>query len=173
MSIERPQADEFAPYYATYINKVGNRDVLDTLAGQIDEYHSVLGVLDESKALHRYAPGKWTVKEVVGHVIDSERVFSYRAMRIARADVTPLPGYDENQFVANASFNSRALADLLGEFEHLRRGNMHLFASFNADEAARRGTANKLPVSVRAIIYITAGHAAHHLGILRDKYLRE
>jgi hypothetical protein len=111
------------------------------------------------------------VKEVVGHVLDSERVFAYRAVRLARADDTPLPGFDENHFVANASFNTRDLPDLLDEFEHVRRGNLYFFRSLTPEEAARRGTANNLPLSVRAVIYITAGHTAHHLSILREKYL--
>jgi hypothetical protein len=172
MNLERPQADEFAPYYATYINKVAQGNILETLEKQIPEYHQALGALDDSAALFRYAPGKWTVKEVLGHVIDSERVFAYRAMRIARADATALPGYDENHFVANAAFNSRPLEDLLREFEYLRRSDVVLFGSFDREAAMRRGTANQLSVSVRAIIYICAGHAAHHLGVLRDKYLR-
>jgi hypothetical protein len=171
MSIESPQPDEFAPYYATYVGKVATGDVLQTLAGQIAEYRRTLGGLDEAKALHRYSQGKWTIKEVLGHVIDSERVFAYRAMRFARADQTPLPGFDENHFVANAQFDSRPLESLLTEFESVRRGNVSLFSSFMPDVAARRGTANALPISVRAIVYITAGHAAHHLEILREKYL--
>ncbi len=171
MSIERPQSDEFAPYYATYINKVAEGDIVQLLEGQIAEYRRALGNLDEAKALFRYSPGKWTVKEVVGHVIDSERVFAYRALRFARADETPLPGFDENHFVSNATFNSRPLDELLAEFESVRRGNVALFRSFTPEVAARRGTANSISVSVRAIVYITAGHAAHHLGILREKYL--
>jgi hypothetical protein len=171
MSIDRPLAGEFAPYYATYIDIVARGDVIATLERQIAEYRTALGGLDEEKALYRYSPGKWTVKEVLGHVIDSERVFAYRAMRIARSDATPLAGFDENQFVANAGFNIRALPDLLAEFEYLRRGNIHFFRSLTPDVAARRGTANQLGVSVRAIVYLTAGHAAHHLGLLREKYL--
>jgi hypothetical protein len=171
MSIEQPGADEFAPYYGTYVNKVADGDILQTLERQLSEYRSALGALAETAALYRYAPGKWSVKQVLGHVIDSERVFAYRAMRIARADSTPLPGYDENHFVANASFDKRPLTSLLEEFEHLRRSNICLFGSLSPDEAARRGTANQLAVSVRAIIYIAAGHAAHHLAVLRDKYL--
>ena len=171
MSIERPQPEEFAPYYSTYISKVGEGDVVQTLDAQVAEYRRALGGLDEARALFRYSPGKWTVKEVVGHVIDSERVFAYRALRFARADETPLPGFDENHFVSNAAFNSRSLDGLLSEFESVRRGNISLFRSFTPEVAARRGTANSLPISVRAIVYITAGHAAHHLGILREKYL--
>jgi hypothetical protein len=171
MSIERPLPDEFAPYYSTYINKVTGGDILSTLEGQIGEYRRALGELPGERELYSYSPGKWTVKEVMGHVIDSERVFAYRAMRISRADETPLPGFDENHFVRNAAFNARPLATLLEEFEYVRLGNLSLFRSFDAGMAGRRGIANALPISVRAIVYITAGHAAHHLGILREKYL--
>jgi hypothetical protein len=172
MPLSRPQSDEFAPYYAPYIGKVADGDVLKTLESQIALYRDTLGSLDDAAALHRYAPGKWTVKEVIGHVIDTERIFAYRAMRIAREDATPLPGFDENQYVRAATFNSRSLADLLSEFEFGRRGNLHLFGSFGGDVQTRRGTANDLSVTVRAIVYITAGHAAHHLGVLKDKYLK-
>ena len=171
MSIARPQNDEFAPYYLTYINKVADGNVLAMLESQIGEFHRALDSLAEDRALFRYAPGKWSTKEVVGHVIDSERVFAYRAMRIARADTTPLPGFDENQFVANATFDSRSLRDLVAEYEHVRLANLDFFRSLSPEAAARRGTANNLSISVRAIVYITAGHSAHHLGILREKYL--
>ena len=169
--IIRPQGDEYAPYYATYVSKVSDGDILQTLESQVAEYRRTLGNLSEDKSLYRYSPGKWTVKEVVGHVIDSERVFAYRALRFARADETALPGFDENHFVANASFNSLSLASLLDEFEAVRRGNVALFRTFTPEIAARKGTANSLSISVRAIVWITAGHAAHHMGILREKYL--
>jgi hypothetical protein len=169
MTIERPNADEFAPYYASYIGKVPDGDLVSILERQSAEYASALRGLGE--ALFRYSPGKWTVKEVVGHVADSERVFGYRAMRIARSDGTPLPGFDENEYVAHAGFNERSLTDLLDEFQHVRRGSIALFRSFSPEVAARRGTANGLVISARALAWLTAGHAAHHLGILREKYL--
>jgi hypothetical protein len=171
MSITRPSAEEFAPYYATYIGKVPDGDITAVLESQIAECRALLDGLDDTLALYRYAPGKWTVKQVVGHITDSERVFSYRALRMARADRTPLPGFDENDFVANARFNERALGDLLDEFEAVRRASLFLFRSLSEEEAARRGVANGVDTSVRALIYITAGHSAHHFGILRAKYL--
>jgi uncharacterized damage-inducible protein DinB len=171
MNIIRPSPDEFASYYAAYVGNVPDGDVTELLESQLTEYRALLGGLDDEAALHRYAPGKWSVKQVVGHVTDSERIFSYRALRMARADRTPLPGFDENDFVANARFDERGIGDLLDEFNAVRRASLYLYRSLSDEEAARRGVANGVDTSVRALIYISAGHAAHHLGILRTKYL--
>lgn len=171
MKYSRPSSDEYPPYYASYVARVSEGDLRQIMEEQVVDYGTTLGGLSAEQALFQYAPGKWTVKEVLGHVIDSERVFAYRAMRFARRDETALPGYDENHFVANAGFNDLAVGDLLKEFAHLRRSNILLFDSFRDEVGSASGLANGLPVTVRALVYINAGHAAHHLAILKEKYL--
>ncbi len=171
MLIDRPDSSEYAPYFAAYIAEVPDGDVVDLLARQNDETARLLGGLSEAQALHRYAPGKWSLKEVVGHMADTERVFGYRALRIARNDPTPLPGFDENLFVAHANADARPLADLIDEFRLVRRSTVALFRSFTPEAIARRGTSNEKTLSVRALVYITAGHERHHVQIVRERYV--
>ncbi|MEO6596298.1 MAG: DinB family protein [Planctomycetota bacterium] len=167
----RPQAAEHSPYYGTYIARVPDGDIVETLARVDDGILPLLRALHESAAGKRYAEGKWSIREVVGHVTDTERVFAYRAMRFARNDETELPGFDENTFVTNASFDSRTLADLLDEFEAVRHASVLMYRSLNADEWNRHGTANRARMSVRAYAWMTAGHELHHVGILTSRYL--
>lgn len=166
----RPGADEFAPFYAGYIHRVPDGDVLALLAEQGEETQRRLGQLTPEQALYRYAPGKWSVKEVLGHMCDTERIFAYRALRIARGDETPLPGFDENLYVPAGKFDSRELAHLLAELATVRAATLSLLRTF--DEAAwmRRGLCNNHPVSARALAYITVGHERHHLAILAERY---
>ncbi len=171
MSFGRPDPTEYAPYFERYLARVPEGDVVDLLAQQIEETVRLLSGLSEERARYRYAPGKWSVKEVVGHMADTERVLSYRALRFARGDETPLPGFDENALVANAGFDARPLADLLGEFEAVRRATVALFRGFPPEAARRRGVANEKTVSVRALAYIIAGHERHHRDILAERYL--
>lgn len=167
----RPGADEYAAYYARYVEQVPEGDVLDLLAGDLVEAQGALRPVDEARASFRYEPGKWTLREVVGHIVDTERVFAYRAMRIARADAQPLPGIDQDAYVRGAEFERRSLAEILEEFDHLRLANLALFRSFGEAELVRRGTASGYGVSVRALVFILAGHARHHLRVLRERYL--
>ncbi len=167
----RPGADEFAAFYRGYVEAVPAGDILEILSRNLDETLATLRGLDEERAGFRYAPGKWSLREVLGHIVDSERVFAYRALRIARDDATPLPGFDQDDYVRAAGFERRPFPGLLGEFEHLRRANLHLFAGFGEEELGRRGTANEQPISVRALLFILAGHERHHLGVLRERYL--
>jgi hypothetical protein len=167
----RPQSNEYAPSYAPYIDKAPEDDIAAALELQIDATRAVLAPLSEERALHRYAPGKWSVKEIVGHVIDGERVFAYRAMSIARGEQQSLPGFDENEYMVHATFDERPLRDLLDELADLRRANVRMFRGLSDEAWSRIGKANDTPVSVRAIAYILLGHERHHLGVLRERYL--
>jgi hypothetical protein len=169
--IPRPQTDEHAPYYGKYIAQVPDGDLISMLREQIMETVGLLGGLPEGKANFAYAPGKWTIKEVIGHMIDVERVMAYRALRIARADTTDLPGFDENAWVPVANFGARTIADLLEEFQVVRAATVHLAKHLDAEALARRGSANKNGISVRALLYIIAGHERHHLALFRERYL--
>lgn len=171
-SIQRPGADEYAPFYANYVAGVPDGDVVDTLQGQGRDLAALLSGIAEDRAEHRYAPGKWSIKEVVGHVIDAERIFAYRALRIARNDQTPLAGFEQNDYVMNANFGAAVLADLAGELELVRRSNLAMFRQFGPEAWQRRGTASENPVTVRALAFIIAGHELHHVGLLRKRYLQ-
>jgi hypothetical protein len=166
----RPEATEFAPYYGKYLALVPAGDVIGLLRAQAGETRALLAPLDDTRALARYAPGKWSVKEVIGHVADGERVFAYRALRIARADATPLPGFEQDDYVRTGGFDRRPIADLVEELAAVRAATLPLLASFDADAWLRMGTASTHPVSVRALAAIIAGHELHHVSILRGKY---
>jgi hypothetical protein len=172
LAIPRPDASEYSPHYETYVTKVPDGNLLTILEDQRQETQDLLAGIPEGRALHRYAPGKWSIKEVVGHVSDSERVFSYRALRFARGDQTPLPGFDEKAYAPAGRFDARPLPDLAAELEAVRHATIALFAGLDSDALARRGPANNKDVSVRALAYIIAGHERHHVGILRERYLK-
>ncbi len=167
----RPNSSEYAPYFDKYISMVPEGEIVATLGKQIESTLSLIRGLSEGQGDLRYAPGKWSVKELIGHVIDTERIFAYRALRFARNDATPLSGFDENSFVANAGFGSRSLTDLTEEFESTRKSNLYLFKNLDGDSWLRRGPANNNEISARALAYIIAGHELHHMGILRSRYL--
>lgn len=169
-AVTRPAADEYDPYYERYISNVPDGAVLDRMLAQRDEVESVFAPLDDTAAARRYAPGKWSVKEVLGHLTDTERVFAHRAFRFGRGDATPLPGFDENAYVPAGGFDARPIASLLSEWRATRAASLALFNAFDAEAWRRRGSANGAPVSVRALAYITVGHADHHLGVLRERY---
>lgn len=164
-----PAADEYAPYYGKYIDRVGD-DTLAALVSQAAETAKLLAATSEEKAGYRYAEGKWSVRQVIGHVTDTERVFTYRAMRVSRGDLTPLPGFDENEFMKVANFDQRSLADLAAEFAAVRAATVLFYRSLNAAAVGRRGTASGQPVTVRALCAMTAGHELHHLSLLRERY---
>src|SRR5499427_10576620 len=149
LKIPKPRPEEHAEYYARYIRLVGD-DALAALRAQSAATPRMLSGLSEAQAMHRYAPGKWSVKEVVGHVIDGERVFAYRALRIARADATPLPGFDENAWVPVGHFDRRSMPDLVSDYQTVRAATVALFSSLDDEALVRLGTANNQPVSVRA-----------------------
>lgn len=167
----RPQSTEHAPYYARYIALVPDGDIVETLRRQRDETRRLLLAIPEERGGHRYADGKWSIREMLGHLTDTERVMAYRALRIARGDSTPLAGFDQDTFVAGANFDRRTIADLEQEQEHVRDATIALFGSLEEDAFGRRGTANDVEVTARALAFIIAGHEQHHLEILRTRYL--
>lgn len=167
----RPQPDEHSPYYSKYIALVPNDDL--TIAAHLaDQHHETVDALRKAKAKGDYAYGsdKWTVKEVVGHMCDAERIFAYRALRFARGDSTELPGFDENAYVPNSNAKARSMDDLLEELWSVRAATLSLAKQLPESALSRRGSANGTPVSVRALLYIIAGHERHHLGVLRERY---
>jgi uncharacterized damage-inducible protein DinB len=170
LAIARPQPGEYSPYYQRYISLVAGNDILANLDEQRRQMILLLSGRSEADGDLRYAPGKWSAKEVLGHVNDAERIFAYRALRIARNDSTPLEGFEQDDYVRNGPFGQRPLADLIEDFIAVRRATLSLLR--NLDEAAwsRRGMANKNEVTVRALAYIVAGHELHHRGILEEKY---
>ena len=168
--IERPAASEYAPFYAGYIASLPDGDILDILERQTSELRQLAAAAPADRETFRYGDGKWSVREVVGHMIDGERVFSYRTLRFSRGDQTPLPGFEENQYVAASTFDRRPLSSLIEELVLLRQANLALLRGLAPDDWTRTGTANGHSVSVRALAFIMAGHVRHHLDILRDRY---
>lgn len=167
----RPDQSEYLPYYGTYISLVPAGDIVETLSSQQDVTLNLLRELSEDQGGIRYAPGKWSVREVIGHLSDAERVFTYRALRFARGDETMLPGFDENAFITRSHLDSRSMRSLCDEYEAVRRASVLLFASLDADEWMRVGSANNAVMSVRAAAWVCAGHELHHREILRTRYL--
>ena len=167
----RPEKDEYAPYYDKYVSLVHDGEVVETLERQIEDTLALLRGVGEERAGHRYAPGKWSIREVVGHMIDTERIFAYRALAIARGEQQPLPGMDQDEYMAGANFDARTLSDLLDQFEHVRRANVLMLRGLSDEAWVRRGVASGNEVTVRAIAYIIAGHEAHHVQVLRTRYL--
>jgi hypothetical protein len=172
-TITRPKADEHAPYYAKYIERVPDGNIVALLRDQLVDTTALLRRATSGREDYAYAAGKWTVKEVVGHVIDVERVMGYRALSIARNDPAELPGFDENAWVANANFGVRTLADLVEELQGIRASTVHFAKHLDGAALARRGVANHQGVSVRALLYIIAGHERHHAALLRERYLQD
>lgn len=171
MAIPRPDTDEYAPYYGTYISEVTGSDALPTLIGQRSSTASFLAGIPETKAGYRYAPGKWTLREVIGHLSDSERIFAYRLLRFARGDETPLASFDENAYVPAGEFERRSLADVAREFAAVRDATLALVSGLDEVRLARRGLASGKAMSARAIAWVIAGHETHHLRVIREKYL--
>ncbi|MGA2131593.1 MAG: DinB family protein [Bryobacteraceae bacterium] len=170
-TIATPEASEYAVYYGRYVSLVPGDDVVAALEDQPRETVGLLAMLTEEQGDFRYAPGKWSIKEMLGHVIDAERVFSYRALRFARADETPLASFEQDDYVRHANFSASGLTDLIEEFVCVRRATVCLFRSLSPEAWMRRGGASGNPVSVRALAYIIAGHELHHRRELNQKYL--
>jgi uncharacterized damage-inducible protein DinB len=168
--MKRPEPTEYAVFYAGYVSKVPGSDALGVLESQRLQMLQLFAGRSERDGSFRYAPGKWTVKEVLGHITDTERIFTYRALRIARGDQTPLPGFEQEDFVRNGAFSERTLADLAEEFGLVRNASMALFRSFQKEAWLRRGVASQKEVTVRALAFITAGHQIHHRLILEERY---
>ena len=169
-TVGRPEPDEIPSHYLGYVKRVPETDPVIVCASQIEETAALLRGLSETDALYRYGRGKWSIKEVVGHLADTERIMAYRALRIARGDTTPLPSFDENAYVPVAKVDGRSLADLVGELRTVRAATLALFRTFDPDAWRRRGTASGKPVSVRALGFMIPGHERHHVEILRTRY---
>jgi DinB superfamily len=170
-AIAAPATDEYAPYYGRYISRVpAGADILDQLDRQREEVLARFRDVPESKGAYRYAPDKWSVRQLVCHLSDTERIMAYRALRIARADATPLPGFDENAFAPESGADAVPLAELVAEFADVRRATVALFRHLPGEAWTRRGRASDSPVSVRALAWIIVGHPIHHLEVLRERY---
>ncbi len=167
----RPEPNEAAAYYSSYIDRVAGDDVLSFLETQVGETQEMLAGISEERSLHRYAPGKWSIREVVNHVNDTERAFQFRALWFARGFEAALPGYDQNVGVAGAQADAVPLAAHLDEFRDVRAATLSLFRHLRADAWMRAGIANENRFTVRAVAYIIGGHVAHHMAILRERYL--
>lgn len=170
-SFGRPQADEFNPYYDRYISLVGSDDIIGLLERQAPDTVALFKSAS-AQADFRYAPGKWSVKEMLGHVNDTERIMTYRALRVARGDKTPIEGFEQDDYVRDGNFGQRTLADLIEEFAEVRAATVSFFRHLDAESGLRRGVANKNEVSARALAYIIAGHELHHRRVLQEKYLK-
>ncbi|MBD1363587.1 DinB family protein [Mucilaginibacter sp. ZT4R22] len=169
--IARPQLNEYPVFASTYVNMVPEgADVMQLLTDSLTETYELFSTLPDEKALFAYAEGKWTVKEVLGHIIDTERVFAFRAFCFSREQIT-LPGFDQDTYVNNTDYNSRSLQDLAEEFKVTRLSNLYVFRNFTEEQINRNGTASGNYLTVRALIYMTAGHVLHHLQILKERYL--
>ncbi len=167
----RPGPGDYSSYYEAYINLVEGNDILKILNQQSKQTQDILNSFSEHKGNYRYADGKWTVKEVVGHLLDTERIFAYRALCIARGEKKSLPGFDQNEYVKEGNFNSRELFDLNYEFRLLRESNLLLLRTFTPEMLNRRGFANESSITVYAILFIIAGHEKHHMNVLKERYM--
>lgn len=172
LNTRKPEPTEYAPYYGKYIDLVAGDNIVATLKNQLDATRALLGSISEEQAGFRYAPDKWSIKQLVGHLIDTERIFAYRALRFARNDSTPLNGFEQDDYVANAPFDKCALSELASEFVHVRRATVSLLEHLSEEDWKRKGSANDSEVSVRALAHIIAGHELHHMGIVRSRYLQ-
>lgn len=169
--LNRPSKEEYGTYYDRYISLVPEGDVAELLKSQYIEIEDLLASLPEERGSFRYAPGKWSLKEVVGHMADTERVMAYRLLRIARGDQTPLPGFDQDVFVKGASFDSFSLKDLLEDYSAVRRSTLTLLRGVTEEVSLRAGTVGDNPATARSLAYIIAGHEIHHLKVIRERYL--
>ncbi len=170
MKLPRPEPGEYPAFYEGYISQVPGDDIAAALETQRVHTMQLFAGRSEREGNFRYAPDKWTVKDVLGHVTDSERILVYRALRIARGDRTPIEGFEQDDYVRGAGFNERTIANLVEEYADVRSATLALFRSLSNEAWLRRGTANKNEVSVRALAYMTAGHELHHRQILEERY---
>lgn len=171
MKISQLTDSEFAPFYASYVGQISDGDLLEELEISVHDLIRFVQNIPMDKYDYRYAEGKWTIKDILQHLMDSERIFAYRALRIARNDRTPLPGFDEHDYAAIAGGSERTIRDLLTELALVRQSTIHLFKTFNEEALLRMGTASGFPVSVRALGVIIIGHQKHHQKVFEERYL--
>jgi uncharacterized damage-inducible protein DinB len=168
--MSKPESNEYAAAYARYVEKVPDGEIVATLEQQGAETERLLTAAGEERGSFRYADGKWSVKQVIGHITDAERVFAYRLLSFARGEQQPLPGFDENAYMESSSFDAQPLADLVDAFAAQRRSTVLLMRQLSDEAWTRRGIASENPITVRALAWIIAGHERHHVGILRERY---
>jgi hypothetical protein len=171
-NMNRPAQTEYDPYYERYVSLVADTDIIGTLGSQTTRLQDLLTGMFEEQGTYRYAEGKWSIKELIGHLIDGERMFAYRLFRISRGDETPIEGFEQDGYIENAHSDDRSFADLLQEFSLLRQSSMIYLKNMRPDDWSRVGTANNVKISARALVYIMAGHIEHHLAILKERYLQ-
>ena len=167
----RPKDNEYAPFYADYLMNLKDENIIEFQKNQLGEIKLIFNSIDEDKGNYTYAEGKWTVKEVLGHLVDTERILAYRTLSFARGEKQTLPGFEQDDYVEEGFFNNRTVKDLLNEFIALREANILMFKSFSDEVLMRRGNANNNEFTVNALQYIIPGHVKHHLKILKEKYL--
>ncbi|MBX7151766.1 DinB family protein [bacterium] len=169
----RPATGDYNDYFKRYIDRIPpESDLLQLLESDFRETEKFILSLSEEQLNHRYAPDKWSIKEIINHLTDGERVFAYRAMRISRKDQTVLPGFDENLYVPNAKASARSISSLISEFSAVRRATIELFKNFDSEMLAQTGTASNYKISVRALGFIIAGHELHHMNVIKERYLK-
>ncbi len=169
--MKRPEKTEYAEYYDRYVSLVEETDIISAMQKQLEEVSAAFSQIAEDKGLYTYEEGKWTIKELLGHLIDGERIFAYRAFRFSRADETPLPGFDQDPYIENGNYNSVRLADLLEELVLLRKSNLYFLKNLSENAWDNVGVASDNPITVRALAYCMVGHITHHVKILKDRYL--
>ncbi|SDO10490.1 DinB superfamily protein [Paenibacillus sp. yr247] len=169
--LQRPDQEEYTPFFDTYISQVPEGNYLSFLHSQLDAIVALFSPVSNERGLSRYAPGKWSLKEVLGHMTDTERIMSYRMLRIARGDITNLPGFDQDLFISNTSFDELSIEDLLHDFQTVRQSTFSLIKTISEAAWSRKGVANNNEISARALAYVIAGHAQHHLGVIQNKYV--
>lgn len=168
---QRPATGEYTPYYGQYIGLVPEGELTEILANQLEEMTRFLTSLTEEQAKHRYAEGKWSIKEVIGHIADTERVMAYRLLRIARGDQTPLPGFDQDLLMNGIAFDTYTIAELLEDYTAVRQASLTLLRGLPAEAWTRTGMVSDNPTTARAVAYVLAGHELHHLKIINERYL--
>lgn len=168
--MERPEKSEYDAYYERYVSKVANGDIVATLERQPSELKDLFSNVEEDRGTFAYDEGKWSLKESLSHLIDGERIFAYRMLRISRADETPIEGFEQDGYIEHSNANNRTFAELLDEFELLRKANLLLLKNLSEDASKRLGTASGFGISVRGLAYIMAGHVRHHQAIFKEKY---
>jgi hypothetical protein len=169
--MKRPEKEEYDPYYEGYVSLVPEGNIVEIIDRQTAELREIFSAIPEEKGPYAYAEGKWTIKELLGHLIDGERMFMYRIFRISRGDETPIEGFEQDGYIENARSNSRTFADMVEEFASLRKANVIAFRHFSDEDWGRVGTANHVEITPRALAYISVGHVTHHLKIVKDRYL--
>ncbi len=171
MKILKPSAENLYSYYKTYLKYVPEDDILAALIAQKEVTQKFLNAIPEEKASKAYAEGKWLLKEVAGHLCDTERILTYRALRFSRNDKTPLPGFEENEYTPNSNYNKRTLANIAGEFKVIRESSISLFSNLSEEMYDRRGISNNADISVRDLLFFVVAHERHHLNVIRERYL--